>query len=1099
MIIKFSNFSIHSGLVGISHVLTSISYQNPDGTIVIVPVPAPIALANTQEVVNFLKSYCKGKVAVTYIGNSFSIVIKKCFYKLTSISIEYLSTLSGIPTTETDDFNFTLDSFSYGYDPNIVRGCLDSESENYNSLATESDGSCIAPAVANYDILSRRLNAYHKRMLLTELNGEKLCCCDSIKSRYMLFVVNKAKAVFGENYLIQEEVRARTTINFTTIDVDLFDNIVQFQLVQYNLDGSEQIIATVEGNFTGMSIEEFIVELCRQINLGSNDYLILPNIPSLGYATIYAPPGNGDSYNNVRIRFIQSNAYQILEEIFVYDADAIINKPVISSVDAKVISINSPDNTLDNARKNYFSRVNEIDAAQRIDYQGQFKPFPQLPVVVDPSVYNEIVFAPCDFGHKGYTTDFINQLTGFGAAGYAKASLNSEIGLVGHMSNLLFDIRVDVSLDYYIMVFDTAASGTLVDSYKLANPHFNYILINHATNQIFCFSISSSEFTIVDYRSRGVWLNEIAVNSGITMDNTKHGRPLFYQHIDLFNVVVWHIVYPTSGKFLEISDSSGTFNVYPMYLDKDLYALTKSGEGLDLIEVISAVSLYETTDRIELFEPNLWTTPQSTSTFVGANAFQGYSVFSNAVNESDIAGVFYYACADGKIVRYKYYTGNDFKVKTLNIERIGGVLIGLVNSGNGIMSAIVYVDGSFPYHMMYNIECGENNYKGAGNLLPVMTIPVNFKVQSFFDINAFLLSSVVFDETMYLYSDSNRLYFIAKYYDYTAPEYCNGQIWAYSRALSNIHVFYYDPANPDFAVKSPFALQASASGDEVMSAIALHNGHIYVGNDGPTLENLTEINIINFTGSWSNNFNEYDYTPTGAIRCSKIVGNGSVVNLDGSLFIIGLNDSDLQILSCIPNKNVTTDRFTSVADVSLLDVCKSDEENHFYVITAEGKIIHKQVEYGIPAFLDRAILDIPNFVDTLVPKLYYDAFNNFLVVVITDNTADPITYQGVYFIDLDQSIIKSYLEIIAEDPLLEIKISDIVSTQKDEYYLTYIIESIDETGYLRIGLGPGTASTLLSTFVEGQNEITQNEEDLCLTFEEINKLVENSTQLLLTC
>ena len=177
-----------------------------------------------------------------------------------------------------------------------------------------------------------------------------------------------------------------------------------------------------------------------------------------------------------------------------------------------------------------------------------------------------------------------------------------------------------------------------------------------------------------------------------------------------------------------------------------------------------------------------------------------------------------------------------------------------------------------------------------------------------------------------------------------------------------------------------------------------------------------------------------------------------------------------------------------------VDVCYSAALNKFYVAYASGRIVSREIiNVSTGAYNEIEIIQLSDIAG-FITGIHFDDIKKYLMVAHSEVDADS----GLYFIDTENKKTVAHF-LVADADSAPIQVQLPYSTTNNLYYLTYFEEQTEKSGYYIFGFTDTGFISLRSTFIEGQDQITQTEEDLCLTFAEIDKLIEDSTQLLLTC
>ncbi len=184
-------------------------------------------------------------------------------------------------------------------DKAVVRGCTDTVALNYNSLATEEDGSCQYEPLTLTEQLRDGIN---------DLPIGKKCCDKKIRAYLNTVLRMSEQADLVADQLVAETL-AFATLDFSGIDFTLLIGEGDVVLTVVPVTGSSYVLARLGIDFgTGGYIPSVFVEtLVDQINSSSTGY----TAEFVGLvATIYVADGTGASLNDATLEIGMDDTYQ---------------------------------------------------------------------------------------------------------------------------------------------------------------------------------------------------------------------------------------------------------------------------------------------------------------------------------------------------------------------------------------------------------------------------------------------------------------------------------------------------------------------------------------------------------------------------------------------------------------------------------------------------------------------------------------------------------------------------------------------------------------------------------------------------------------------
>lgn len=413
-IVKYYDFTGSAAVAGSNFRIAAVTYLDNLG--VSNNFLGPIDLSDAAATTAYFEAFIDGLIRYAASSGNQSFVLRGTVYRLTELNLLYNDTNGDpqfvlIPLTE--------DRNRYEHDVNIVRGCLDSDAENYNSLATESDGSCVYEAISPEDLLRKMVNAYNLEKTKRGLIGsEGNCCCDSVKGRFLNRVVEISQRIVNNTTEIAAEVRATAEIDFSSFDFGTLQNQMTIDIIITFEDGTTLTLTSFTGDYYGMSSTAFLTAVALNINLDSPDFSAV--YPGAGLIIdIVAAPDYGEDIN---LAIISLNFVDVL-------ALGALHK----EVDASDTYARGTPIRFGNYL--YFARANGI---LRVDPTG-------VEASVAYSFFSGLIFIPTIGDSCGYATSgYKSYQEKFVSLSYATSCphvhiLRNSIG-IGSLDNIIFSM-----------------------------------------------------------------------------------------------------------------------------------------------------------------------------------------------------------------------------------------------------------------------------------------------------------------------------------------------------------------------------------------------------------------------------------------------------------------------------------------------------------------------------------------------------------------------------------------------------------------------------------------------------------------------------------
>ena len=266
-------------------------------------LPGGIDMDDSASMLAFFENYVDGLIKYTKNDDILQVVLRKSRYRILMLGFIYKDN-DGIP--QSGDIYFTRTGCRYLHDLDVVRGCTDSTALNYDSTATEDDGSCVYTPLSVDDVLRSNVNIYNLDKSKTELiDGASPCCCSLTVGRFVNRVVEISQRISNNQVELATEVQATATLDFSEYDLSTLTNDMNIEVVIVFVDGSVVVLTNFFGDLFGMNEVDFLTLLALNVNLDNPDVSCVYS--GSGFIIeLVAAPDYGASINlaEVKINFV---------------------------------------------------------------------------------------------------------------------------------------------------------------------------------------------------------------------------------------------------------------------------------------------------------------------------------------------------------------------------------------------------------------------------------------------------------------------------------------------------------------------------------------------------------------------------------------------------------------------------------------------------------------------------------------------------------------------------------------------------------------------------------------------------------------------------
>lgn len=321
---RVCDYSFTEGLFGTSYVLNALTYLDENG--ILQYFLGPVDMNDINALETFMSNKLYGKFKYSVSSSQMTMTLHASPYKLFSLEFIFIDN-TGTPNI--GSYYFSSSRCRYMHDPSIVRGCTDSDAENYLSTATESNDTCVYTPVSDHDKFLQLYSNYAKEKSRSWIRGKGPCCCDLDKELFFSEVVKITQRVFNNTSVLSPEVKATALVSFASFDTNtLDDNLTIYVGINFENPAENILLTSFTGDFEGFTLEAFLTLLVLNINLDSPDF-------SASYSgsgtdiSIIAADDYGASINNAEINFYITGVYTVAADA--EEVNAVSSPTIIES------------------------------------------------------------------------------------------------------------------------------------------------------------------------------------------------------------------------------------------------------------------------------------------------------------------------------------------------------------------------------------------------------------------------------------------------------------------------------------------------------------------------------------------------------------------------------------------------------------------------------------------------------------------------------------------------------------------------------------------------------------------------------------------------